>query len=196
MKYNFYMKKSYSLTLLIIFVLALIINGVLYAQSYESCGTKPGFLTKLLTDAEKIRIKCINDIFDANREKAKKELEELYLLQNSISEELKKVAIKVDYNIVICSPRNGEPARNPNLIKQCHELLKTKNALIDRIRELTEWQEAPITPTDAKMSLDKAAPPCPSKEKLDEIKGVRMFNRKLYQTWERCVSLDPTNYYQ
>lgn len=184
-----------------LFLLAnlLTLSGVLHAADpYGSCGTKPGFFDRLINDAEKIRLKCIDDIYEANKEKVRKEIEDLHETSNNIGIELKKVAIKVDFNIVQCSPRSGEASRDPKLVQRCQELVSAKNAVISRIDELMGWNDRPRSRDNNKANANTASisPPCPSKEKLKEMQVARMFNRKLFQTWERCVTLDPTNYDQ
>lgn len=73
------------------------------SPNYSMCGGKPGIIDKLFTGAEKIRLKCIEDVYQANKEKVRKEIEELHALSTNISSELKKTAIKVDYNLVQCA---------------------------------------------------------------------------------------------
>lgn len=185
------MKKLHALTFFVLFIMALMVSGFVHARpSYEMCGAKPGLLEGLFTDAEKIRIKCIEDVYKANQEAIQKEVADLHATSQKLSLELKKVAIKVDYNIVQCSPRTGEPPRAQKLIDRCSELVRANNAVISRIDELMGWSERPKPkPTDSNAAIN-ATPPCPSQAKLEEMKVARMFNRKLFETYERCVTLN------
>lgn len=194
MLYNQLMKKLHAATFFLLFALALVISGLVQARpTYEMCGAKPGLLDRLLTDAEKIRIKCIEDVYAANQEAIRKEVAELQATSQKLNAELKKVAIKVDYNIVQCSPRNGE-TRDPKLVAKCQELVSAQNGVISRIDELMGWNERPKPkPTDSTATIT-ATPPCPSKQKLEEMKVARMFNRKLFKTYERCVTLGTAMY--
>lgn len=155
------------------------------------CGAKPNLLDKFLTDAEKIRIKCIEDVYAAQQEAIRKELQELHETSQKLSSEIKKVAIKSTYNTVQCAPRPGEPVRDPKLVSRCEELVVALNRIVDRMDELNGWSSKPKPKLTDDNTNIAATPPCPSKEKLEEMKPVRMFNRKLYQTYERCVTLAP-----
>jgi len=163
--------------------------------NYGMCGEKKDMITRLFTDAEKIRIKCIEDAFQANKEKVRREIDELYAINTKLTAELNKAAIKVNFNMVQCSPKYGEPKRAPHLIKRCEELIAAKTAVIYRINELNGWNEKPIT-KNPKVKNTEVNPPCPSKQKLKEMQVARMFNRKLFVTWERCVTLNPEEYFQ
>jgi|GEM_PF-1084114 hypothetical protein len=158
------------------------------------CGAKPGFLASLLTDAKEIRIKCINDAYEANKNKVLAEANELDLLQKKLGEELKKVAYTFDYGMVRCSPPSGQP-QNPARTKKCQELNEARNAVIDRINTLMGWNERPLPPKREETTNEQITPPCPSKEDLKKIQVARAFNKKLYQIWERCVTLQPENFY-
>lgn len=192
------MKKLITLSLFLFFAIALIMDGKIQAsETYATCGVKPGFLANLLTDAEKIRVKCIEDIYEQNKEQTRIEVEELDHTIGQLGTEVKKVALKNEYNMVQCDPRNGEPKRDPKLSARCHELVRTRNALISRMDELLGWSERPRPKPrpDGKVSASELTPPCPSKEKLKEMQTARIFNRKLFQTYERCVTLNPENDY-
>jgi hypothetical protein len=158
------------------------------------CGAKPGFLASLLTDAKEIRIKCINDAYEANKNKVLAEANELDLLQKKLGEELKKVAYTFDYGMVRCSPPSGQP-QNPARTKKCQELNEARNAVIDRINTLMGWNERPLPPKREETTNEQITPTCPSKEDLKKIQVARAFNKKLYQIWERCVTLQPENFY-
>ncbi len=192
------MKKPYAMVLFFIFALGLLTSGLLHAVTvYQACGAKPSFLDRMLTDAEKIRIKCIDDYYEKVKEKVRLEVEALHEAHKKLNVELKKVAIKVEVGRVECSPRRGEAERSPELIKRCQEIVLAQNAILYRIDELMGWNEKPRPQPSANTTPASIVPDCPSKQKLKEMEVSRMFNRKLFQTWERCVALgDPSEYYQ
>ncbi len=183
--------KTIALSFLFIFTIPLHAEG----PNYGMCGERPGMINRLFTDAEKIRIKCIEDAYQANKEKVRKEIEDLYAMNTKLDAELKKSAIKINYNMVQCSPKYGEPKRAPSLIKRCEEIIVAKTAVISRINELNGWDAKPVA-KNLKTKNSEVSPPCPSKEKLKEMQVARMFNRKLFVTWERCVTLNPEGYFQ
>ncbi|MBY0516953.1 MAG: hypothetical protein K2P81_08600 [Bacteriovoracaceae bacterium] len=158
------------------------------------CGGKPGFLESWLTNAKEIRIKCINDAYEANKQKTIAEANELDKLQKKLGEELKKVAYTFDYTMIRCSPPAGSP-QNPARTKKCQELNIARNAVIDRIDKLMGWNERPLPAKREEATQSQITPPCPSKEDLQKIQVAKSFNRKLYETWERCVMLQPENFY-
>lgn len=158
------------------------------------CGAKPGFLASLLTDAKEIRIKCINDAYEANKKKTLAEVNLLNDMQKQLEVELKKVAYVYDGFMLRCSPGGGPPP-NPARTKKCQELNDARNALIDRINTLMGWNERPLPPKREETTNAEVTPPCPSKEDLKKIQPIRHFNKKLYQTWERCVTMQPENFY-
>lgn len=184
------MKRFKTLSIFFIFVVGLLVASALTAKdsadTYGSCGAQPGVLEKLFTNAQKIREKCVEDIYEENKEKTRKEVEELHNTSNKLGAELKKVAVKVDFNIVHCAPRRGDPAREPKLIKRCEDLVKAQNAIISRIDELMGWNDRPVTKVTHQSSESEANPPCPSKDKLKDMQVARAFNKKLYVLWERC----------
>lgn len=153
---------------------------------YRSCGPKPGFFAGLISDAEKMRIKCIEGIYEENQAKIKKEVEELYEVNQQIKNELTQVAAKVNYNIIECSPGSNGVVRTPLQISRCKELVLAQQVVIGRIDELMGWNEK-FKAQNADAAL--VEPPCPTPETLNKIKPVRYFHRKLYKTWERCVVL-------
>lgn len=158
------------------------------------CGAKPGFLASLLTDAKEIRIKCINDAYEANRNRVLAEANELDKLQKKLGEELKKVAYTFDYAMIRCYPPSGTP-QNQVRTKKCQELNEARNAVIDRMDKLMGWKDLPLPAKREETTNAQITPPCPSREDLKKIQVARAFNRKLYETWERCVTLQPENFY-
>ena len=158
------------------------------------CGTKVSWLENFFTHANDIRVKCIEQAYEANKKKLEAELEQLQKTQQQLAQELKKYAYKVDYNIVRCDPTQGQPA-NPQRTAKCRELIRAENAIIDRIDEIMGWRSKPLPPNRSQVSNAEVTPPCPSKERLEQIQAIRYFNPGLYKTWERCVMLQPENYY-
>ncbi len=167
------------------------VSGALHADTniYGSCGGKPSTLDRLFTNADKIREKCIEDIYEANKVKTQKELEELSRTSHQLGTELKKVAIKSSVGMVQCSPRPGEPDRDKKLIKRCEEIVAAQNAVIDRMHELTGWNDRGRPSSSAKNVEEAINPPCPTNEKLGDLRMAASFNRKLFKTWEYCRGL-------
>ncbi|MBC7428478.1 MAG: hypothetical protein H7336_07700 [Bacteriovorax sp.] len=185
------MRKLKTFGLFFLFVVALLVAGVLQAQNnpYMACGARPGILENLFSNASKIREKCVEDIYEANKKKTAKEIEELSVTSDKLGAELKKVAIKVNFNIVQCVPRPGEPARDAKLIKRCEDLVTAQNAVISRMDDLSGWSDRPRKKSsdDNKSVQASITPPCPTKEKLQDLQVVRAYNKKLNEMWERCV---------
>ena len=92
--------------------------------------------------------------------------------------------------MVHCNPPRGgtpDPARE----KKCSEIVQAKTHVVSRINKLMGWDARPIPKAHENVSMEKMAAPCPSQAELDRMKPVRYYNRKLYTTWERCVTLAP-----
>lgn len=155
--------------------------------NYSSCGTKPGVISKLISDADEMREKCINDVYREYLEERDKEVRELHEYSKYLEQEVKKVAVKATIMLVDCGV---ETKRKPELVFRCRQLNAERNAVISRIDRLMGWDQNFRTAAAKNVpAKDLPAPPCPSSTELNEIKGIRYFNKKLYQTWERCVSL-------
>ena len=182
------MKSFKALVLFFLFCVVLMVSGALFAQSeiYGSCGGKPGTLDRLFTNASKIREKCIDDVYAANKEKTRIEVEELARTYEKLGVELKKVAIKSSVGLVQCAPRAGEPARDLKLIKRCEEVVSSQNAITDRMNELTGWNDRGRPASHSKNINAEITAPCPSPEKLGDLRMAASFNRKLFLTWEEC----------
>lgn len=158
------------------------------------CGPRPGMLEKLFTNAAEIRRKCIEDAYEANRQKLIAEANELDKLQRTMQDELKQVAYTYSHGMIRCSPPAGTPA-NPARTRRCQELNDARNAVIDRMNTIMGWNDRPLPPKSEPVSNAQVTPPCPTKEQLDKLRAVRHLNRKAFETWERCVQLNPENYY-
>lgn len=163
-------------------------NVLLSGPNYGSCGPKPGILSRLISDADKMREKCINDVYLDYLEVRDREVRELHEYSKYLETETRKVAVKVTMIMVDCGV---ETKRNPQLVIKCRQLNAERYAVISRIDRLMGWDQqfksAAATNVPAK---DLPTPPCPSSAELEQIKGIRYFNKKLYQTWERCVTLN------
>lgn len=157
------------------------------------CGVRPGLLERFLTNAESVRIKCINDAYEANRRKVLEEANELSEMIKLMEVELKQVAHFYDVIHLRCEPSYGGN-RDEVRIRKCHSINNARNSAIDRLNELMGWNSRVIVRNES-TTVKEITPPCPSKADLDKMKPVRYFNRRIYQAWERCVQLSPENYY-
>ena len=163
--------------------------------NYAVCGPKPGLIDRLLNDAEKIRLKCIDDIYKASQVATNSELAQLAEISKKLDIEIKQKAIKIDKNYVQCSPKPGERARDRKIEARCQELIRAQNVITERMNNLRCWGKRPRPKVTDKNASIAVTPPCPTKEKLDQMQVARMFNRKLFVTYERCVTLNPENYF-
>ena len=182
---------------LFLFVLSTVLTSILVEAktNYAVCGPKPGLIDRLLNDAEKIRLKCIDDAYIASQKAVNTEVAQLQEISKKLDIEIKKTAIKIDKNHVQCAPKPGERSRDPKTVARCHELISAQNVITRRINNLLGWSKRPKPKTSDSNASIAETPPCPSKQKLDEMKVARMFNRKLFVTYERCVTLNPGNYF-
>lgn len=166
---------------LLLLLLLISFNSFSNEDIYSSCGPRPGIIDRLIGSAEKIRLKCIDDIYNENNEKIKKEVADLYQISQQIKAELASVGAITNYNMIDCS-------RSAKQLNRCNELVGAQQLVIERIDELMGWNEKLKRPSEQENST-MAQPPCPTKEMLDKIKPVRYYNRKLYKSWEKCVVL-------
>lgn len=166
----------------------------LTSPAYAQCGARAGFLERLLTDAEEIRIKCINDVYEANKRKTLEEANQLDAVQKQLKSEIDNVAYTSTLTMVRCDAPAGQP-KNPARTAKCRELNEARNAVIDRINTLMGWNERALPVNRAATTTPDITPPCPPREDLARIQAARAFNRRLFETWERCVQLSPENYY-
>lgn len=187
------MKKFWGISLL--FLLTHSPSGAVADQvDVSMCGARPGLLERLLTDAEKIRIRCIDQAYEENRQKLLDEAIALDELQKSLKSELEKVAFEYTAFTLRCHPNRGQVA-DPERTKKCQEINLARNTVIERMNVVMGWNERPRPSNQSNPTAKDLTPPCPSKEDLLKIQPVRYFNRKLYQTWERCVTLSPEKFY-
>ena len=182
---------------LLFFLLSFLMMSTFVAAktNYATCGPKPGLIDRLLNDAEKIRLKCIDDAYRASQVAVNTEMAELSEISKKLDIEIKKHAIKIDNNRIQCAPKPGERRRDPKTVARCQELLSAQNLITGRINNLLGWSKRPKPKATDSDAIIAETPPCPSKQKLDEMQVARMFNRKLFVTYERCVTLNPGNYF-
>lgn len=188
--------KKMPLLFLITFASSLLTSSLVEANpNYATCGPKPGLIDRMLHDAEKIRLKCIDDAYESSQQAARLEVAQLYEISKKLDIEIKKSAIRVSNNNVQCVPRPGERSRDPKLVARCQELLKAQNGITTRTNNLMGWSNRPKPKAADSNASIAATPPCPTKEQLDKMRPVRMFNRKLFVTYERCVTLNPESHF-
>lgn len=181
----------------LLIVLGALLSSALEAAAppiYAHCGARPGLFERFLTDAEEIRIKCINDAFEANKRKTIEEANQLDAVQKQLKTEIDKVAYTSTLTMVRCDAPAGQP-KNPARTAKCRELNEARNAIIERINTLMGWNERPLPANRAAITTPNITPPCPPREDLARIQPIRHFNRRLFETWERCVQLQPENFY-
>lgn len=156
--------------------------------NYGSCGPKPNMFSRLISDADKMREKCINDVYQEYLEARDKEVRELHEYSKYLESEVKKVAVKVTMILVDCGV---ETKRNPQFVLKCRQLNAERNAVISRIDRLMGWDESFRTAASENVAAkDLPSPPCPSSTEMERIKGIRYYNKRLYQAWERCMVLN------
>lgn len=168
----------------------LLFSSLAQAQDFSQCGEEASALKKLFTDVEKVRLKCLDDARRESQVKVLTEANELSKLSKQMDEELKKVAIDYDpyLSIVNCKPQ---------LQARCEELVQAKTKIVERMNFLMGWDKQLGDSIKASPSKPVSlTPPCPSKEELDKMKAVRYFHKNLYQTWERCVQINPRRYFE
>lgn len=156
-------------------------------DEFAQCGAPVGLFKDLFTNARHVREICIETLRQENQKKKQEELEEIQRAMKKVDNKLKAVAYSYESNRVYCESRTPFEAPSKERTKECRELLASKNALITRMDYLMGWDRKL---TSKKVESTKEVElGCPNKEELQKIKAVRYFNKKLYQTWERCVVL-------
>ena len=171
-------------------------SSLLFASKPDvsQCGERPGLLGRMLTDADEIRKKCINDAYDAHQRKVLEEANALSDLSKKLEVELKKVAYDYKIYTIRCTPGPGDK-KDAARTKKCNEINSARNAVINRMNVLMGWNSAPRPQRDKITEKDITPPPCPSRQDLEKLRSVRYFNKGAYQMWERCVNLGASNYY-
>lgn len=174
-----------------LFLLSLIgLSQLVFAEDVMLCGPKPGVLTSLLTDAEKIHQRCLDQIYEENRNKALREVKALQEVQVALDEEIKKTAITSTISTVQCVPSRNQ-TRDPKLVKRCQDAVRARTGVITRIDKLMGWQRNYPRP-DARTSSTSSQPrertefPCPTPAELQEMQTARVFNRRINEMWMRC----------
>lgn len=171
----------------------LIIPLISYADGgRDSCGARPSALKRLLTDAEDIRLKCIDDYFVAQKEANAR-------LATQVSEEiqkqkevLKKSAYKTDDLLlrIHCDFPMEIPSSKVRT-EQCRRELALYNGLIAQLDHIMGWDRSVVKPVSgaAEQIQKDLELPCPDEETLGKIQPVRYFKKNLYKIYERCREL-------
>lgn len=172
------------------FILLTLISFQAFANSedYLQCGPPPGLISRLLTDAEEIRIKCIDQIYEANQEKVRKEVQSLSEVSKQLDEEIQRTAITRSHGMVQCVPSRGQ-TRDPKLVKRCQDAVANRAAVIDRIDRLMGWKQTYTrSSSDSKESRMKGPQefPCPSPQEMEKMRVARAFHKRLNEMWTRC----------
>lgn len=177
------MKKTFTLAYIIF-------TTTVLAADVSMCGARPNVLSRFFTDAEKIRVKCINDAFDLEKKLRDDEVQKLDIIQKKLDLDIKKVAYKSTLTILLCD--NEDHTWPKNKIEECHRLNEQRNAVISRIDHLMGWDipmKSSLKSSPESIQNNQVEVPCPSAEELQKIQGIRYFDKKAYKTWERCVNL-------
>ena len=171
-----------------ILLLSLLLGSVGKASS---CGPQVNVFERLLTDAEEVRLKCIDDYYAEKKAERERLIVEVQQLIKEKELDLEKSAFKFDkkLNRVRCQNPNGD--RDQTLVKKCEEDLKIYNALIAQLDQLMGWN---IVDPDRNKSVAElqaqGEPPCPDQATMEKIKPLRLYRKHLYQLYERCAVLN------
>lgn len=176
-----------------ILILSLITFSVMANDQVAQCGAEPGFFQDLFTNAKHVREICLETLRKENEKKKYEELAEIQTGMKAIDKRLKEVAYKYNYPNIHCEA-SASQRPNEERTKECRALIRSKSALIDRMNYLMGWDSKPKQVEKGKEPAPSQLD-CPSKSELEKIKPVRYFNKKLYQTWERCVVLKADEFY-
>lgn len=152
------------------------------------CGATPNFLTDLFTNASHVREICLETIKQENKKKKAAELAQIQNTLKEVDKRLDEVAYSNSETRVYCEPRSSNQDPDQERTKKCRELLASKNALIARMDYLMGWDRR-LARAPEKLSAQDIQLDCPSTDELKKIRAVRYFNRNLYQSWEKCVTL-------
>lgn len=162
------------------------------AQGVQSlCGPRASLFERLLTDAEKIRIQCINDYYDQKKievEKLVADLDKEIQKQKKIIQENAFKAGPV-LTTVQCDSRQG--GHDPKKVATCKKALELYSALVTQMNHLMGWdtprtRDFSASPEQVKKSLEIT---CPDEKTLKTIQPVRYFRKNLYQVYEHCAIL-------
>lgn len=180
----------------IIFIFLFLYSSLIFASQPDiaQCGERPGLLGRMLTDADEIRKKCINDAYEAHRRKVLEEANALSDLSKKLEIDLKKVAYEYKGYSIRCAPGPGDK-KDSQREKKCNEINSARNAVIKRMNVLMGWNSTPRPQRDKITEKDIAPPPCPSSQDLEKLRAVRYYSKGAYQMWERCVNMGAANYY-
>ena len=155
-------------------------------STLKFCQTKvKSPINDIANEAEKIRKKCIEEIFEEYLKDRDSEIKELSNYSKKIDAELRKVAVKVEIFNADCGL---ETSRNPKLVKKCRDLSYEKSLIFGRIEKLNSWDEDfKVNATNPNIEVDELIPPpCPTKDYIQKLSGMKNHNRSLYMNWEKC----------
>lgn len=163
-----------------------------FAQDVQSlCGPRSSFFERLLTDAEKIRIQCINDYYDQKKIEVEKLIAELDKEIQKQKKIIQDNAFKAGpvLTTVQCDSRQG--GHDPKKVAACEKALELYSALVAQMNHLMGWdiprtKDFSASPEQVKKSLEIT---CPDEKTLKAIQPVRYFKKNLYQLYEHCAVL-------
>lgn len=178
------------LILSVLFFLSM--SQLAFAQGAQNnCGPKASFFERLLTDAEKIRIQCINDFYDQK----KIEVDNLVAELDKEIQKQKKIIQENAYKAgpvlttVQCDSRQGD--HDPKKVATCEKALELYSALVAQMNHLMGWdipraKDFSGSPDQVQKALEIK---CPDEKTLKAIQPVRYFKKSLYQLYEHCIML-------
>lgn len=153
-------------------------------QTGACANNRPGIISRLSTEADKMQEKCLVDVYNEYLSKRDEELRQLTDYSNHLNTQLKKVAVKVNRIMVDCG---FQAKRKAELVFRCRQLNDERINLSYRIDRLKSWDDEFKKAVENKVAVkDLPAPPCPTTFDLIKIKGLKSYNRKLHLAWENC----------
>lgn len=156
--------------------------------NYSGCGNRPGVVSKLVSDADKMYEKCIVDLYEEYQASRDREARVLSEYSRHLEKEIKKVSLKFNKMIVDCGV---ESSRKIELVLKCRQLVSERSAIVSHIDALTGWDDKFKDAVKEKVPVNKLpSPACPTSAALQKIKAVSSFNKNFNQTWERCLTLN------
>lgn len=153
------------------------------------CGGKPSVFERLLTNAEEVRLKCIDDYFAAQKEKNARLAAELSAAIKMQKQVLRQSAYEADKALLTVSC--AFPASIPSAkqkTEQCRKELALYQGLIAQLDHLMGWDRALTKRTQgsAEEIRESLELPCPDEQTLNKIQPIRYFKKNLYKVYERC----------
>lgn len=171
----------------ILFFLGALANGGAQASENVSiCRKNIDNAVKMTSEAKTLSSQCTDAVVKDLLSKKEYEVNELKEYGKTIDAELKKSAISANAVIVNCGVEN---MRKMELVMKCRALKAERDVLLSRIDRLNKWEQ------DFKKELNNPLsafekvgdPPCVSSAEFAGLKGIKQFNKDLYQIWESCL---------